>query len=102
MPSPRPHPHADEVDPDAWEQPPVICFLNGAPKFVQLQAAQGEPDEENADDYAEPELPFFHSGGLYHLEEISQVAQNWAVGNASAGETDGRSGVKRSVSVREI
>jgi hypothetical protein len=75
MPAPRPNPHADEVHADAGNQPDVICFLNRVPKFVQLQAAQGEPDEEDADEYAKPEMPFFHAADFIT-----------GVGGLSAGE----------------
>ena len=61
MPPPRSNPHADKVDADAGNQPDVICFLNRVPKFIQLQATQGEPDEEEADEDSQPEMPFFHA-----------------------------------------
>ncbi len=62
MPSPCPHPHSHEVHTDAGDQPPVICRSNCAPKFVEAQTAQSKPDEDYANENAEPELPFFQSG----------------------------------------
>lgn len=61
MPPPRPYPHADKINADAGNQPDIIRLLNRVPKIIQLQAAQGEPDEEDANEYAEPEMPFFHA-----------------------------------------
>jgi hypothetical protein len=37
--------------------------------LIQLQAAQGEPDEDKADQYPEPHLPFLHGKSFYHGEK---------------------------------
>jgi hypothetical protein len=45
MPSPRPHPHTDEINSNTWHEPDVVCLFYSAPKFVKMKAAQREPDE---------------------------------------------------------
>ena len=61
VPAPGADPDADEIEGNAGDDPPVVGAADDAPKFSETQTAQGNPDKENRNDYAEPELPFFHS-----------------------------------------
>lgn len=57
VPAPCANPHDDDIDPDSWDKPPVICVAKGLPEALQIQPPQCEAEEDETYEEPNPELP---------------------------------------------
>ena len=68
VPAPGTRPDRDKVHRDAGQEPQVVGRPYRLPELIQPQSPQREPNEEHADQYADPELPLLHIESFYHAE----------------------------------